>query len=110
MRPLNQCESEYFVKSPGSPCGKWVKADNQCPCIPCGGEMGGACECWKLDCIANFDAIELWPIYKAKFNKRYGPCEDARRFSVFKQVVEEAAKKGNKYTVTNMADALPLNM
>lgn len=104
--PLNLCESAYLVKTPRSPCGTWVRANNCCPCIPCNQFDGGACQCWKLDCISNYDAKELWPIFKAKFHKSYAPWEDQRRFNVFKQVVEEAAKKGNKFTVTELADAI----
>lgn len=65
---------------------------------------GTACECRKLDCISKYDAKEFWPIFKAKFNKCYGPCEAQRRFKIF--MVEDAAKKANKITVTELADAI----
>lgn len=106
--PLNGCECAYLISGPSMPCGQWIKGDNQgCgPCIPCDQLDEGACACWKLDCISNYNARELWPIYKAKYSKFYGPCEDERHFKVFKQVVDKAAKENNKLTVTEFTDSI----
>lgn len=65
---------------------------------------GSVCNCSKLDCVANYQAEELWPIFKAKFNKYYDPCEDQQHFQIFKQTVEEASKNENKFTFTELAD------
>lgn len=77
---------------------------DNCGFIDCDRRKGSACECSKLDCISNSNAKELWPIFKAKYNKIYAPLEDRKRFEVFEQVVKEAAKKNNKFTLTELAD------
>lgn len=110
IKPLNLNESAYLVRDPSTPCGKWMKVNSCCPCIQCDELDGSACGCWKLDCISNFKAEELWPIFKVKYNKNYSQCEDQRRFQIFKQTVEEAAKKENKFTVTELADVPSLSM
>lgn len=57
-----------------------------------------SCNCHSLDPISiHTNATELWPIYKAKYNKTYPPAEDKKHFAVFKENVKKIAEHNQKY-------------
>lgn len=56
------------------------------------------CNCQSLDPISlRTNTSELWPIYKAKYNKTYNPFEDKKYFEIFKENVKKIAEHNQKF-------------
>lgn len=112
--PCGQCEQEYLVRDLSTVrraripaallqqpwqcvhCRKPFPTDLQCQlheqyaCV--------TCNCQSLDPISlRTNTSELWPIYKAKYNKTYNPFEDKKYFEIFKENVKKIAEHNQKF-------------